>query len=96
MQAVAKVIPDTEKINELNEKWETFTTPNDIPGVQQRLESSLKERIKCLIASTSENKPFKKDKKVQVKLLGDETKIGESIVCTAGHEFKYMHKSTCT
>ncbi len=63
-------------IKELNSKWDIEKMPNDIPGVQQKLEPRLSDRIRHLIASTPEDAQFKRDKKISVKLSGDGTSIG--------------------
>ena len=69
-----------KKIKELNEKWEIEKIPNDIPGVQQKLEPRLRDRIQILIVSTPEDVQFKRNKKIRVKLSGDGTTIGTSML----------------
>ena len=64
-------------IKELNTKWNIQKMPNEIPGVQQKLEPHLTERLKHLIASTDDAQQFKIEKKIRIKLSGDGTRIGE-------------------
>lgn len=66
-----------KSIKELNRKWDIQQMPNGIPGVQQPLESRLRDRLKHLIKSTPDDSQFKLNKKIRVKLSGDGTRIGK-------------------
>ena len=79
-------------IKELNKKWDIKPMPNGIPGVQQQLQSRLRDRLKHLIESTPPDSDFKLNKKIRVKLSGDGTRIGTHEYDTRLYTaFIYMH-----
>ena len=79
---VAKEMPHHHKLKrrilELNSLWNISTTP-DGSGVQQSLETRLRDRLTHLIKSTPEDADFKKTNKVRVKLSGDGTNMGKHL-----------------
>ncbi len=67
------------RINELNNLWDIKPTPNGVIGVQQSLHDRLLLRVKHLLKTSSPDAPFRKNKKVRVKLSGDGTTIGKRL-----------------
>ena len=51
--------------------------PNDIVGVQQRLEPRLRVQVQRLVESTPVEAEFKRERRIRVKLAGNGTTIGE-------------------
>ena len=56
-----------------------LATPLGTHGIQQSLKDRIEIRLRHLIASSSVSAPFIHKKTVQVKLSGDETKIGKRL-----------------
>ena len=64
-----------KRIDSINKHWQISSTPGDSIGVQVKLEESLKDQAKRLLA---ENK-IKPTATLQIKLSGDGTRIGKRL-----------------
>ena len=68
-----------KKITSLNEKWEVNSAPNGIIGVQQSLETLLKQKIEHMLMEDPAAE-IRTTRSIKVKLTGDGTNIGCSLM----------------
>ena len=78
---MCKELPRSWKIQErikfLNRKWKLSETPGNTIGVQQSIRERLTERVEHLLKNSLPTDSVVQNKKIQVKLSGDETNIGK-------------------
>ena len=67
------------QVSELNSQPVISPSPNGAISVQQGTEILLRERLRHLIANSPPDAPFKENKKLNINLSGDGTKIGKRI-----------------
>ena len=68
-----------QRISELNSRWDIRPTPNDTHGVQQSLKDRLQIRLEHLLKTADKMAKFIVEKRVNVKLSGDGTRIGKRL-----------------
>ena len=75
----ARIIKIQQRITELNQQWDIRPTPNGTCGVQQTLESRLRQQVHHLHRNSSSDAPFRQNCCLHDKLSGDGTNIGKCL-----------------